>query len=100
MPSHEGRFEARSERNDPVVITRSDQTPEGGLIVGVGGGSMTVKLATAIQAGTSVRVETMNMLVFGDVACCNPTEDGFRLDLILRDSRRRPPAIEYTAGPI
>jgi hypothetical protein len=61
---------------------------------------MTVKLPTAIQAGTSVRVETKDMLVLGDVARCDATHDGFRLGLILRYSLQQPPAIESVVRPI
>ena len=89
MPRQERGFEPRSERNDPVVITRSDQTTEGGLIVEIAGRSLTVKLPTAIQAGTPVQVETKNMLVLCDVTRCDATDDGFRLGLILRDSLDR-----------
>jgi hypothetical protein len=93
-------FEPQSERNEPVVITRLDQTPEGGLIVEMAAGSMTVKLPNAIEAGTSVRVETRDMLVFGEVARCDAAGEGFRLGLILRNSLQQPPAIEPIVRPI
>jgi hypothetical protein len=83
-----------------VVITRPDRTSEGGLIVGIANGSLTVKLPTAIQAGTSVRVETMDMLVLGEVERCETTDDGFRLGLILRSSSQQQPAIEFIVRPI
>jgi hypothetical protein len=86
--SVERRSEARVATKERVIVTELGyrRHPHVGLIVEIAGNSLSLKLITAIACGTPVQVETTNMLMLGEVARCEPAEEGFRLALTLRHS--------------
>jgi hypothetical protein len=95
-PRVERRSEPRAAAKERVIVTELGQgrRPHVGLIVEVSGNSLTLKLVTAIARGTPVQVETTDMLMLGEVARCDPAEDGFRLALTLRHSLHDLQALE------
>jgi hypothetical protein len=84
----ERRREPRIAAKERVIVTElgPGRHPHVGLIVEIAEGSLTLKLVSAIPRGTAVQVETIGMLMLGEVASCEPAEDGFRLALMLRYS--------------
>jgi hypothetical protein len=95
-PSLERRREPRVAAKERVIVTElgHGRRPHVGLIVETSGNSLTLKLVSAIMCGAPVQVETTNMLMLGEVARCEPADDGFRLALRVRHALHDLQALE------
>jgi len=90
----ERRQETRFRPPQPIRVTLLDPSHREieASVINISAGGMCLQVANPIPAGTSIKIETSEILLLGDICYCSADNDAFRVGFVAKHRMALRPA--------